>query len=203
LIFTFQDIKHSYEDRSLFNGVGYSLKEGGLLVVKGANGSGKTTLLKILAGLVTPDDGYIFYNDNEISEDYSFYHKNINYLGHKNSLEEEFTVKENLEFFAKLSDSKETLAAITHYFNLESRLDFKCKNLSAGWKRRVALSKLMMIKRNIWIIDEPFANLDDEVIDITLKLIASFCDQGGICIISCHQEVKLPFGAHIFLEDWK
>ena len=88
------------------------------------------------------------------------------------------------------------------YFNLEDKLNQKCKYLSAGWNRRVALARLMLSKKKIWILDEPFSNLDEEVIDCTLKIIASFCDQGGICLISCHNDVKIPFGVEIKIQDF-
>jgi heme exporter protein A len=202
-LLSFQNITHSFDDTKLFEDIGYSLCDGSLLVVKGHNGSGKTTFLKILSGLITPSYGFIFHDDNEISENYQNYISNINYIGHKNAIEENFTIKENLEFYASISGSKTAIPAIIKYFSLDDNLNKACSKLSAGWKRRVALTRLMMIRRKIWIIDEPFANLDEEVIDITLKMIASFCDQGGICIISCHQEVQLPFGAHLYLEDFK
>jgi heme exporter protein A len=202
-LLSFQNITHSFDEKPLFKDVGYSLNDGSLLVVKGHNGSGKTTLLKILAGLITPKYGFRYFGDFEISEDYQKYFSNINYIGHKNAIEEDFTIKENLDFYASLTDSKTATPAIVKYFSLEENLNDVCATLSAGWKRRVALTRLMMIRRKIWIIDEPFANLDEDIIDMTLKMIASFCDQGGICIISCHQEVKLPFGAHLYLEDFK
>ncbi len=202
MVFSFLNITHGFEDAPLFNKVGYTCLPGSLLTFKGANGSGKTTLIKVLAGLLTPKDGYIFLEDFEISEDYQEYFKQITYLGHDSANDPELTVKQNLEFFAGINDSTEAIPATIKFFNLDENLDKKCKYLSAGWNRRVALARLMLSKKKIWILDEPFSNLDEEVIDYTLKMIASFCDQTGICIISCHSEVKIPFGATIELKDF-
>lgn len=215
MLFSFQNITHNFVGLTLFEDIGYTMLPGGLLIVKGANGSGKTTLLKILAGLITPKNGFIFYdfsaltpstlpkgeggNVHEISEDYKTYFKQIHYLGHNSAVDPLLTVRENLEFWAKLNNLKEGIAPAIKFFKLENVLDTECKKLSAGWNRRIALARLMLRKSNLWILDEPFSNLDEEVIDMTLKMIASFCDQGGMVVLSCHQEVDLPFGVEMKL----
>lgn len=202
MVFSFLNITHNFAANNLFKRVGYTCLPGSLLVVKGSNGSGKTTLLKILAGLVKPRDGFIFLEDLEVSEDQKEFFSHINYLGHNNAIDPELTVKQNIEFFAAINGSKAAIPAAVKFFDLSKNLNRKCSLLSAGWNRRVALSRLMLGKKKVWILDEPFSNLDEEVIDYSLRMIASFCDQGGICIISCHSEVKLPFGAELSLEDF-
>jgi heme exporter protein A len=206
MFFSFQNITHEIAGNQLFKDIGFSLDFGSLLIVKGANGSGKTTLLKILAGLIVPKYGFIFFEDDfgnfEISEDYPRFFSQMQYLGHKNALDGDSTVLENLKFYAKLSGSDDAVFAVIKFFNLDRYLDVHCKHLSAGWQRRVALSRLMLSKSKLWILDEPFSNLDSEMMDITLKMIASFCDQGGKIVMSCHQEVNLPFGMELQIEDF-
>jgi heme exporter protein A len=202
-LFSFQNITHAFNEKPLFEQVGFTVFDGGLVNLKGANGSGKTTLLKILAGLIKPSYGFVFFEDFEINENLSKYHKSINYLGHKNALDEDFTVIQNLKFFAKLVDRSEGLEAIIKYFSLENALDTRVKDLSQGWQRRIALARLMIKKSKIWLLDEPFTNLDEDIIDITLKMIATFCDQGGIVILSTHHKIDLPFGNTIKIEDFK
>ena len=199
---SFLNITHGYGTVPLFNNVGYSCLPGSLLMFKGSNGSGKTTLMKILAGLITPKNGFIFSEDFEISEDYKEYFKQISYLGHETANDPDLTIRQNLEFYAAINESIGAENAAIKFFNLEENIDKKCKHLSAGWNRRVALAKLMLGRKKIWILDEPFSNLDEDVIDYTLKMMASFCDQGGICLISCHTEVKIPFGVEINLKDF-
>ncbi len=190
---SFLNITHELGGNVLFQDVGFSMEEGCLLIVKGPNGCGKTTLLKILAGLMIPKYGFVFQETDgesyEISEDYRRYFSQMQFLGHKNALDEDLTVLENIKFYAAISNGDEALDAVIKF-------------LSAGWKRRVALSRLMLSKSKIWILDEPFSNLDSEMIDITLKMIATFCDQGGKIIMSCHQELNLPFGMELQLTDF-
>ena len=202
MVLSFQNITHEIGGNVLFQDVAFSLQDTGLLIIKGPNGSGKTTLLKILAGLLLPKYGFIFDGDYEISEDYRQYFSQMQFVGHKNSLDPDLTVKENLQFWANLSGQPEVLDAVVSFFNLSRYLNTPCKHLSEGWKRRVSLSRVMLSKSKLWILDEPFSNLDSEMIDITLKMIASFCDQGGKIIMSCHQEVNLPFGMELQLTDF-
>ncbi len=202
MLLSFQNITHELGGNTLFRDVGFSMEDGCLLIVKGPNGSGKTTLLKILAGLMVPKYGFVFEGDKEINEDYRSYCEGLQFLGHRNALDAELTVRENLQFYAKISDGGEALEAVIRFFGMERYLNTPVKYLSAGWRRRVALSRLMLSKSRVWILDEPFSNLDAEMIDITLKMIASFCDQGGKIIMSCHQELNLPFGMELQLTDF-
>lgn len=202
MVFSFLNITHGYGEKNLFSNIGYTCLPGSLITFKGHNGCGKTTLLKILAGLITPKNGFIFLDDLEVSEDYKEYFSHICYLGHNNSNDPELTIEQNLKFFAGLNDGSEMLPAAIKFFNLEENLQTRCKHLSAGWNRRVALARLMLSRKKVWVLDEPFSNLDVDVIDSTLSMIASFCDQGGICLISCHNEVNIPFGATIDLDDF-
>jgi heme exporter protein A len=203
MIFSFQNITHEIDGKLLFKDIGFSLQQGCLLIIKGPNGCGKTTLLKILAGVKIPNYGFVFDGENEISEDYRAYFTNMQYLGHQNALDLDLTVEENLKFWAKLSSNDNILDAVVKFFALDDYLKKQVKHLSAGWQRRVALSRLMLSKSELWILDEPFSNLDSEMVDITLKMIASFCDQGGKIIMSCHQEVNLPFGMELQIQDFR
>lgn len=202
MVLSFQNITHEIGGNVLFRDVGFSLEDGCLLIVKGPNGCGKTTMLKILAGLMLPKYGFIFDGDYEISEDYRQYFSVMQFVGHKNALDLDLTVLDNLKFWAGMAQGDDVIDAVIKFFNLSRYLNTPCKYLSEGWRRRVALSRLMLKKSQVWILDEPLTNLDNEMIDIILKMIASFCDQGGKIIMSCHQELNLPFGMELQLTDF-
>ncbi len=206
MVLSFQNITHEIAGNVLFQNVGFSMEEGCLLIIKGPNGCGKTTLLKILAGVLLPKQGFIFDGVDgdiyEISEDNRRYFASMQFVGHKNALEPDLTVMENIKFWASIAGGEDITEAVIKFFNLGKYLNTQCKHLSEGWRRRVALSRLMLTKSKLWILDEPFSNLDSEMTDITLKMVASFCDQGGKIIMSCHQEVNLPFGMELQLTDF-
>jgi len=206
MVLSFQNITHEIAGNKLFSDVGFSMSDGCLLIVKGPNGCGKTTFLKIISGLLIPKYGFIFSgldgDVHEVGEDMRHYFSQMQFLGHKNALDSELTVRENLNFYACISSGDTALEAVVKFFALDRYLDVPIKHLSAGWQRRVALSRLMLSKSKLWILDEPFSNLDAEMIDITLRMIATFCDQGGKIIMSCHQELNLPFGMELMLTDF-
>ncbi|MDX1950199.1 MAG: heme ABC exporter ATP-binding protein CcmA [Rickettsiales bacterium] len=212
MFLSFQNITYSYGERAILEDDGYTMFEGGCLVIKGANGSGKTTLLKILAGLIVPKNGFVYYDFSstshpeiegasvfEISEDYQKYQQNISYIGHNLAVDQLLSVRENLNFWAEIYNLKEGILPAIKYFELEDFLDTECSKLSAGWQKRVALARLILKKSKLWILDEPFANLDENISSKLQNLIASFCDRGGMVILTAHQEVKLPFGVEINL----
>jgi heme exporter protein A len=201
-MFSFQNITYSINERQLFKDVGFTLFDGGCLNLKGPNGSGKTTLLRILAGLVRPEYGFIFCDDFEINENMPEYQRRLHYIGHENSIDLDFTVAENLYFWGELLGKADYIPHAIKFLHLDKVLDEPVKHLSAGWKRRISLARLILKKSKIWLLDEPFANLDADITDSFLSLIASFCDQGGKVILTSHHEVRIPFGMTLDLRDF-
>jgi len=170
------------------------LEPGNALVLRGDNGSGKTSLLRMLAGLRRPAVGKITWCDLDIFEHYDRYREDLHFVGHKNPLQPDMTVKEYMQFWSRLSDVEETLEPTIFWLKLGPVLDLPLSMLSAGWTRRVILSRLMLDPVPLWFLDEPFTNLDGDMTDMILKLIASRCDQGGAVVLSCHRGVDVPFG---------
>ena len=104
-------------DRLLFKNVGFELNAGGLLYVLGENGSGKSSLLRMLCGLLTPEEGAVFWNGKKIKEDAEQYLSNLTYLGHLNGLKDDLTALENLQTNARLAgveaSEQAAMAALT------------------------------------------------------------------------------------------
>ena len=175
----------------LFDGLSFSLSSGDILRISGANGSGKTSLLKILAGLNTPECGSVSFNQQQART--SEYQEAVFYLGHLPALSPELSCTENLNFLSRLHDNKgaaktkEALLAI----GLKGYEDEYAANLSAGQKRRVVLASLFINKAPIWLLDEPFTALDSDGIRILEEQINKHSDNGGICILTTHQECHL------------
>ena len=186
----------------LFKNLSFEINAGELLFVKGKNGSGKSTLLRTLLGLITPDEGQILWNKENINNlsigEFMFY------LGHQNGIKEEFSPRENLNFFWNFNDNtdnknnsennknKDIILDALKAFSIEKKHNIPCKYLSQGQKRRVALSRLVLENRPIWILDEPFVALDTLAVEKLSNLIAEHINKNnGMVILTSHQEVSI------------
>lgn len=193
-------------DLLLFKNLSFEINAGELLFVKGKNGSGKSTLLRTLLGLITPDEGQILWNKENINNlsigEFMFY------LGHQNGIKEEFSPRENLNFFWNFNDNtdnennsennsennknKDIILDALKAFSIEKKHNIPCKYLSQGQKRRVALSRLVLENRPIWILDEPFVALDTLAVEKLSNLIAEHINKNnGMVILTSHQEVSI------------
>ena len=168
----------------LFSDLAFSLAPGGLLRVRGANGSGKTTLLRTLAGLTRPAAGSVHWHGGDML-----------FLGHAPAVTDELTVAENLIFAARLSglelsqaDVKNTLEQL----GIARLAGLPAGYLSQGQRRRVALARLALPKTALlWLLDEPFAALDDEAIGRVRTLCAAHLVSGGMLVLTSHQDVPI------------
>jgi len=176
---------------NLFSNLSLSLIAGDILRISGANGSGKTSLLKILAGLSSAEGGDVSYKKNLVGS--SEYQEDIFYLGHLPALSLELSCQENLSYLSNLQGShahtqvKDALIAI----DLKGYESECAANLSAGQKRRAVLASLFINKAPIWLLDEPFTALDTDGIAILEEQINKHSDNGGICILTTHQDCNL------------
>jgi len=184
-------------DRQLFSGLSFTVEEGSLLHVHGPNGSGKTTLLRAIAGLVLPEAGEVEWNgvsSRKLGEDFN---RELLYLGHHYGLKFELTGYENLRIFAKLSGfdiSEAEVEAALKQMGLARCVELPVKVLSQGQKKRVALARLLLQPPKLWILDEPFVALDVAAVSMLLELIQQHVADGGMVILTTHQEVDVEVG---------
>ena len=176
----------------LFSNLSFELNSGEILKISGANGSGKTSLLKILAGLNSAESGRLSINNNKVGS-YN-YQSDIFYLGHLPALSPELHSKENLDYLTQLNSrgSDYVLGEALTNVGLNNFEYEYAANLSAGQKRRVVLSALYITQSNVWLLDEPFTALDADGINVIEAQITKHCDDGGICILTTHQQCNLP-----------
>lgn len=176
-------------EQVILEGVNLELNAGELMVVQGSNGSGKTTLLRMVAGLIRPTEGDITWCGEAIHDVSERLHQ-IAYVGHKNALTMSLSVLDNIVFWSKIYNNEELVAAAIHFFDLERFADMPVCALSAGWQRKVALSRLILTPAKLWLLDEPTSHLDEESVSLLDSLLTTRKEQGGVILVSLHGEVK-------------
>ena len=184
-------------DRRLFSGVEFSLDRGELLYVHGHNGSGKTTLLRTLCGLILPDLGEVRWRGQNIRSMREEFTKDVLFLGHKNGIKGELTGVENLRISSALDGFEVTEQQAwdaLERIGLDGHEDLEAKVLSQGQQRRVALARLRVNDASLWVLDEPFSALDMSAVDLLQSVIRAHVDNGGIVVLTTHQEVPLTSG---------
>ena len=176
----------------LFSDLGLSVAPGGLLRVRGANGSGKTTLLRTLAGLTRPSAGEVRWRGQPIGDDYR---REMLFLGHAAAVKDELTVEENLEFSSRLSSqviSFSNIKSALEQLGIARLADLPARYLSQGQRRRAALARLALSAAvPLWLLDEPFAALDDEAIAQVSALCAAHLAGGGMLVLTSHQDIPI------------
>lgn len=167
--------------RVLFRQLCFELEGGQLLQVTGPNGAGKTSLLKIISGLLTPTAGEVYWCGKELA-----------YLGHQNGVKEGLTPVENLRMALILNREGTTnLAKALIEVGLEGFEGTLCQQLSVGQRQRVALARLLISKALLWILDEPFALLDQQGTFLLEQLLTEHIKRQGLVVITAHRSLNL------------
>jgi heme exporter protein A len=178
-------------DRTLFDGLNFRVSAGQALAVEGANGAGKTSLLRMIAGFLTPMAGRIVVKrDGRENDDAEERGNAVGWLGHQDGLKPQLSVREQLDFFARLYGGKAD-ASVLEQVGLARQADLPCRYLSAGQRRRLGLARLLASARPLWLLDEPFAALDASGQQLMAHLMARHCGEGGIIIAATHDALGL------------
>ena len=198
-----QDLRCVRGNKTVFTQLGFTIGTGTVLLLRGANGSGKTTLLRAIAGLKKPEAGEVTWYKADIFSDLTAYYRDIMYIGHKNAIKPELTVGDNIRIWTQLRGTEDIFDAALHYFQLTDKKDIPCYMLSEGWQRRVALARTIACHAELWVLDEPMANLDEEGRKLMVNIINTRTDQGGIVVLSGHESLDLERKCELDLMDFQ
>lgn len=186
-----ENIGISRAGQEIISDISFELSAGETLLVTGENGSGKSTTLRGIAGLLPLSDGSVNLFDETGKAFENPVREYCHYLGHKNGMKSALSVQENLSFWQEfMGDAHLTIEEALDEVDLIHTLDLPFNYLSAGQKRRVALARLLVSDRPIWILDEPTAGFDAQSVEKFSTLAKAFTDDGGILIAATH----LPLG---------
>ena len=183
-------------ERRLFSNLNVTVQPGTLLVVVGENGSGKTSLLRMLTSLSIPEEGTILWQGQNIREQREEYYAQLTYIGHVNGIKDDLTAMENLALSVSLSgdhcDEQAAHVALEAVGLRRQAHQLPTKVLSQGQKRRVALARLWLSTRPLWLLDEPFTSLDAAATGLVTEQLQQHLTRGGTAVVVTHQEVGLP-----------
>lgn len=176
--------------RRLFGDLTFSVRPGELLHVQGANGSGKTSLLRILAGLSRQESGEVRWDGANVRESREDYASSLLYLGHQPAVKDDLAVAENLVVSSRLAGlelSRKDINAALDIVGLGKRTGLPARVLSQGQRRRLALARLWLDQRPLWILDEPFTALDMHAATLLEARLEQHLAEGGMVVLTTHQ----------------
>ncbi|MGL6258012.1 cytochrome c biogenesis heme-transporting ATPase CcmA [Vibrio sp. WXL103] len=180
-------------ERVLFADLSFSIQPGELVQIEGRNGTGKTTLLRIIAGLSDKESGVVSWNQLPVADDREAYHRDLLFLGHQTGIKRELTAFENLFFYHSVhsnrSVNREALYQALAQVGLAGREDIPVSKLSAGQQRRVALARLWLSDKTLWVLDEPLTAIDKQGVKVLEALFIRHTQAGGIVLLTTHQDM--------------
>jgi heme exporter protein A len=199
----------SRSEQILLEGADLHLAPATITYLYGENGAGKTSLMRCLAGLLQPEHGTVYWNKKLTSHPESGYFQDLIFLAHSLSMKNELSIAENLSFYANLrlkgAISQQVLSKkISDVLlalgigGLENRM---FSELSAGQQHKVALARLMLEPAKIWILDEPFVNLDQKTRGWLAAKTLEFKNNGGVVLFTSHHHIdELPVDQKVGVE---
>ncbi|MBV9576536.1 MAG: heme ABC exporter ATP-binding protein CcmA [Gammaproteobacteria bacterium] len=177
--------------KPIFSAISFQLAAGEAMIVVAPNGAGKSSLLRLAAGLATPFLGEIKWRGKTIQQ--TSYQENLHYLSHLNGIKLGLTVKENLQLAKRLHRDDQPFSSFNSmlsFLQLTAHENVPAFYLSAGQKRRLALARIFLFPKPIWILDEPLTALDNESQTFFLSQLAIHLQTGGIALMSSHHAIS-------------
>ena len=189
------NIDFNRNNNKILSNISISLPPQKIIQIQGKNGVGKTTFLKILCNILEPLTGSIFWNGKNIkSNPYKFY-KDITLILDSQTSNKNLTVIENIKFWCQLFNSKikiHEINSLLEMLKLNQYRSTHARYLSFGEIKKLELLRLIIEKKKLWVMDEPFLGLDTESIELIHQTIINHSNSEGMVVLTSHSELNLP-----------
>lgn len=187
-LLTVSDLRHSFDGRSVLDGLSFSVGKGELFALLGPNGCGKSTTLRVLSGLLVPDQGQLTFQGQAIEPGGRALREHMGVVFQSGSLDGRLTARENLMLGCALygihgKDAAARTDQVLSLTGLESRAEEPVKNYSGGMRRRLELSRALLHDPSLLLMDEPTTGLDESAFRRTWKRILELREQRGLTVL--------------------
>lgn len=168
----------------VFEPVSFELPAGSILLITGSNGCGKTTLLRVLGGLLDPAEGGFHSEEQPL------------FAGHNPAIKDDLSVRENIRFWMRFMGTRKADAGMDYCqqvideIGLTEVANQEGRTLSAGQRKRCSLARLLFCDEKLWLLDEPYSNLDRDGIELLDRIVRGHLDSGGACIMTTHGSLR-------------
>ena len=178
------NLSYKFDDKYIFSNLSFELANDSVFKLVGDNGSGKSTLLKILSGIYKNYEGDLSFSEDDL----------VFYSGHKTGLKNSLSARENIYFdirLPKISDSQ--INSVLKQLDLIDYSDIQSAYLSEGQKRKINIASIMLSTANLYLLDEPFNNLDRKTTDLLQEIFDMKINEGAKIIFSSHDRSNDDF----------
>lgn len=207
MILRTEDLVKKYRARTVVNHVSINVKQGEIVGLLGPNGAGKTTTFYMTVGLVTPNEGKIFLNDQEITK-YPVYKRarcGIGYLAQEASIFRKMTVEDNIRSVLEMTETtpeyqKEKLESLITEFGLQKVRKNLGDQLSGGERRRAEIARCLAINPKFIMLDEPFAGVDPIAVQDIQTIVAKLRHKNIGILITVYETLSICDRAYLLFE---
>ncbi|TBR43152.1 cytochrome c biogenesis heme-transporting ATPase CcmA [Marinomonas agarivorans] len=176
-------------ERLLCKDLSFEIHAGEIVHIVGENGAGKSSLLKVIAGVLSPLEGELFFAGERITAHRDVLQAQLCYLGHLAGVKSSFTVIENLALHFPAATEVQILAALRSV-NIEKYATTPAYQLSAGQQKRIGLARLWLTNKKVWLLDEPFTALDTKGVTVLEEKLQQHAELGGMTLLTTHQKLN-------------
>ncbi len=184
-----KDINKYFDRFKVLSNINIKLEEREFLTIFGANGAGKTTLLKIIAMLLKPNSGVIYFNGIDTQKSSDSVRKSIGFITHNTFLYNDLSAYENLKLYSILYDVKnceEQINIVMEKVGLLRRSSEPIRNFSKGMHQRLAVARAFLHNPTLLLLDEPYSGLDQKALNVLNQMLKNVHNEGKTAIITTH-----------------